>query len=438
VDGVSSSNAVSLDVVNGAINGIGTNNLPNIAAPTIILIATNGVGTLNTLELDADNLDVSVSGAGGINVTDTANGLIVDNATTQNGSIAITALATGADLEVTLAVAGGSGDISLTTLGDGNILVTDVQAAGDSITINSAGSINPTGTAAPVTLLALDVALTAATGIGDQAALNVDATTLSALVTVAGAINVRDVNSITVTNATTPNGPVTLSTLGGSLTVIVANAGLDDVTLTSGGAGSSVVMTDITAGGTVLVTSAGDIIQTVASVVTAGTDVTFTAAQGILMGLVRSGGTASITANGGSILDGNDVTGEAMNLQTNGNAAMFAQGTIGTIGNCIEVEIGGSLTATSGMGPGIASINLCGTTNGGLVVLLPNNGVLNLNGRLIDPVYIQGIRYTPFYYWDLRRKFDKYAQYPMIETWVTIPVPITDERIGSDGGPGGN
>jgi hypothetical protein len=101
------------------------------------------------------------------------------------------------------------------------------------------------------------------------------------------------------------------------------------------------------------------------------------------------------------------------------------------------VEIGGSLTATSGMGPGVASINLCGTANGGLVVFLPNNGVLQLNGRLIDPVYIHGIRYTPFYYWDLRRKFDKYAQFPLIESWIYVPVPIVDERTGGTEGPSG-
>jgi hypothetical protein len=107
---------------------------------------------------------------------------------------------------------------------------------------------------------------------------------------------------------------------------------------------------------------------------------------------------------------------------------MFATGTIGTLANCIEVEIGGSLTATSGMGPGLASINLCGTANGGLTVLLPNNGVLVLDGVPVDPLYILGIRYTPFYFWDLRRRFDDVIQYPLLDSRMFPPELIVDER----------
>jgi hypothetical protein len=136
----------------------------------------------------------------------------------------------------------------------------------------------------------------------------------------------------------------------------------------------------------------------------------------------------SVTANGGSILDGNDIVGETLNIQNNGNAVMYAQGTIGTVGNCIEVEIGGTLTASVSGGVGTGAINLCGTTNGGTVTILPFNGVLTLNGKPIDPAYILGLRYTPFYFWDIRRRYDKYAQYPLIDSMIFIPLPIEDER----------
>ena len=70
------------------------------------------------------------------------------------------------------------------------------------------------------------------------------------------------------------------------------------------------------------------------------------------------------------------------------------------------------------------------SSNGGMVIILPNNGVLSLNGRLIDPPYILGIRYTPFYFWDDRRRFDRYEQFPLIDSMIFVPLPITDERTG--------
>jgi hypothetical protein len=82
------------------------------------------------------------------------------------------------------------------------------------------------------------------------------------------------------------------------------------------------------------------------------------------------------------------------------------------------------------MGPGQVSVSICGTIGGQVIIIVPGGGVVDLNGKLQDPLYILSDRYTPFYFWDLRRRFDKYEQFPLIDSMLFVPVPIVDERAG--------
>ena len=352
-------------------------------------------------------------------------------ATTINGSIGITAA--GGNLEVTLASTNGTGDVTLRTLGWGDVLITEVFADAHRITINSAGAIAAFDLDEDPNLLARDIVLTAEGEIGQLTStgvpVNIQADTLSAS-SATGSIEILSVfGNLHVTSATAPQGDVFIVTQLGSLTVDLASAG-ENIILASDS--SDVIVGDLTAAGLVFVEAAGRIIQTPTSIIT-GDDVMLQAVGDVLLGRIVSN-TAEIFSEQASILDNNDFFGETMNLIVSGDVTMSAgsstpylPGTIGTLANCIEVEVGGTMFAGASLTPGVA-IHLCGTTNGGLVVIVPGNGIVVINGRPVDPFYLQDERGSANYAWDLRRRFDWIEQMPLLDGSIHIPMPIVDER----------
>ena len=76
--------------------------------------------------------------------------------------------------------AGGAGDVTLTTTGSGNVLVDNVTANGETITMTSAGAIEESGADAAVDLTAGTVRLNAQSGIGAGDTLELAAQTISA------------------------------------------------------------------------------------------------------------------------------------------------------------------------------------------------------------------------------------------------------------------
>jgi hypothetical protein len=170
----------------GAINGAGL-----VTAATIDLDAATGIGNLAALELSgaaitADttngNIDLDNAVAATFGSVTTGTGTItVDNTgaaefttvTTTDGGIDLEAI--GGNLTVgTNVAAGGTSNVALTTSTSGDVILTGTTtASGDTVTISSVGAINGAGL---VTAATID--LDAATGIGNLAALEVDASTL--------------------------------------------------------------------------------------------------------------------------------------------------------------------------------------------------------------------------------------------------------------------
>jgi hypothetical protein len=296
----------------------------------------------------------------------------------------------------------------------GDILVDNVTAA-DTITLVSGGAIEETGTeggdpADDLTAMHLD--LTAAGGIGAADTLEVDGQTLSAEVLGSGNIDIADsTGGLYITHAVTPDGAITLMTLDGDMQ-----------------------LGEVGASDTVTATSAGAIRQDVDSRVIAGDALTFTAGTGILIGYAQAGTTATLVAGtalaagdlGGSILDGNDVMGPALNIKTGGNAYLDATGVIGTLYNPIEVEIGGNVYASAGGSLNGVSIALTGTTGTGEPILPIGPGAILFGGFEHD-FWLRQVRSSINPLLDERRRFDRILHYPLLDSAIDVPFPFRDE-----------
>jgi hypothetical protein len=74
----------------------------------------------------------------------------------------------------------------------------------------------------------------------------------------------------------------------------------------------------------------------------------------------------------GSMFDENDVDGrEVDNIRAGGDAELFATGVIGTLANCVEVEIGDELRVTAAGNLDGFMFHLCGTTGDGNITIVP-------------------------------------------------------------------
>ncbi|MEQ1862829.1 MAG: hypothetical protein ABMA13_23145, partial [Chthoniobacteraceae bacterium] len=214
-----------------------------INASGAVTMAT-AVATLGTSSVTSGALTISNTGALG-----------VTSATTTNGAISLTAV--GGNLTVTSATAGGTArNITLTTTTSGNVLVGDVTAASDVVTITSAGSIEESGADAGADITAGSASLSAATGIGASGTIETDVTTLTSATTTGAAANIdlSDVaGGLSVTSATTTDGAITLNATGGDLTL---------TTVTAGGTGRNIAATTTTSGNVLVgnVTAASDVI----------------------------------------------------------------------------------------------------------------------------------------------------------------------------------
>ena len=195
----------------------------NFVAATGSLTASSATG----IDLDttiATLTSASVSAGGDINISDTAGGLTVTSATTSGTGGNITLEATGGNLTLTTVTAGGSGDVVASTATSGDILVGNVTATSDTITLISAtGAIEESGADAGSDVSAATIELTAATGIGAAAQIEIDANTavgegLTADVGLAGNINLRDADAIRINSVISNGGSITLGA-GGNLTL---------------------------------------------------------------------------------------------------------------------------------------------------------------------------------------------------------------------------
>lgn len=261
VSNLRTSGTASLSSTAGAIEESGSDGAADITANTINLNAATGIGTAGQIEIAADqisadstagNIDlennatnattvtsITTGGTGAIGLTQTGNQtLSVTTATTANGAIDIENA--GATLTVGSATAGGNNDLSLTTTTSGDVVIDDIDATGDTVTISSAGAIEESGTDPTppdsTDIRASTIDLNAATGIGTAAdhietaadQISADSATGDIL------LENRAANATTVTSITTGGmGNIIQLTQTGSqpLTLDVARAD-GDITVT--------------------------------------------------------------------------------------------------------------------------------------------------------------------------------------------------------------
>jgi hypothetical protein len=392
-------------VVNGAI--IGT---PAVIANTVAITTGIGIGTTDILELDVANLSANVTLAGDISIRDVSGGLHVLLAQTLGGDINLEAA--------------------------GNLMLSAVNALGNTVTLATPGTINGATTDANA-VTADDLTITAGAGIGTVNPLEIDVATLAATVQSNGDLRVKDTaGGLSVLLAQTSNGDIHLETAGAStdlaLTNVIAplrtvflkatgavnDAFLDgsaavsaaNLAITAGtgigtsnvfesavtslafnnGAGSISIVND----GALTIASVGELTSSTntgsTTSLTATGPLTFaanTTSAGNLIasvteGAALSGGLDNIIVNGGvsltsqadlSLLAGDDIS-------INADALLFATGTV-----LISVDfgnndggIGGVATLQGGFGS--ATVSIRGDNDADTFVIRADGAVENIDG----------------------------------------------------------
>ena len=267
VNGISTTGSISLNA-SSQIQG-NANNATDCNAPTINLTAAAGIGLTHAIQTAGQVLDADTTGAAahifitnvsaaaaqlvsfsttgaGANITVNHSGggaLTAASVTTGNGTIEINGTASAIIAQGL--TAGNSNAITVATVTTGNITLGALDAAGSTITITSAGSINDAAVDTVVDLTAAAVVLTAAAGIGNTAPIETAATSITADVNGNFALDITNSNAnpVTINRLTTDGGAISFSQTGGGLLTLgaggidkggVANANPINVTSTGG------------------------------------------------------------------------------------------------------------------------------------------------------------------------------------------------------------
>jgi hypothetical protein len=283
--------------------------------------------------------------------------------------------------DVTLSsVTAAAGNVTVTA--GGNILVDSVTAPG-TIKLTAGGAIEEVSPGDPAAdLVAASLMLSAGSGIGAAGQIEIDTNTLTAAVSGAGAINLRDLaGGLTVSSATTSNGGITLDAVAGALNLIAVNAGgtLDLTTLTSG----TINLGNVIAADTATLTSAGAIeeLGNDAAADLSAPTLILSAAAGSIGGLGAIEIDATTLQNAsatsaGSVINLSDVAGglAVTSATASGNVTLNATG--GDLVATSVTSTGGDLSLST-----TASGNLTlGTVTAATLVRLSAAGAINGSG----------------------------------------------------------
>ncbi len=376
--------ALTITATAGGVSGAN-----NVVISGATSVTAAGAITLNGAANDFQgSVTLSSTAAGAITVTDSTGGLSVASATTTDGAISLTA--TSGNLAVTSATAGGAGrNVTLTTVTSGNVLVDNVAAAGDTITINSVGAIEESGADAGADLTASTLSLTAASGIGAAGTVETAANSLNGT-TATGGIALANTGALNVTGlSVTTSGDISLSNIGGLTT--------SGVVSTASGA--------VTVSGTTLVTLGANVSATGAILITAGEnsdsptfadDVTLNAAVSVTSSaasVTLQAGDDIITNAGSLISAATTATLTAAFGDLDGSGGIQHGGTITAAGNVIgsartNIALGGNITST-GANATLTSTNgnitrSAGTVSAGTVTLSAANGSIGTIGAQVS------------------------------------------------------
>ncbi|HLG42708.1 MAG TPA: hypothetical protein VI643_05035, partial [Planctomycetota bacterium] len=338
---------------------------------------SNG-GDLTALRLNAGTGMISLSATGALTDSDGSVDVVASSLAisaggdigldTQLGSLqaasggSISIANTGAlvlsDLGAGYAIDNAAGDVTIDATGALTVGA-DINNGGFRTTLIAGGAIDQTG--GTITAAELVTSSTGGTTLGSTAVASLQATNAGG-----GAIRVANAGSLLLTDLTflgyavsNPAGGISIST---SLELSME--------------------APMTAGGSVSLTAGMALVQTGTGEVTSGGDVTFLAGTDISLRLVDATGGVSLTATGGSIIDNNDgVVPETLNVQAGANSTMSAGGTIG-VGDCIEVNVAGTVTVSAGSQVAGVSVDLCGTVtpSNSLIISGAPPGTVLFNG----------------------------------------------------------
>ena len=360
VDDVSAADdQVQLDAAGAIVDENGAAN--NVTAANLDATAGTGID----LDTTVDTITAAVTGTGNIDLND-VDAVTLTSVTTADGSIDVTS---GGTLSATLVNAGGVGNNIALTATTGDLAVGSVMAAGDTISLNAAGSITDSN-GATINVTASLLLAQAGTGID----LDTDVDGINAEVTGTGGINLNEADDVLLTSIVTNDGNIDV-TSGGNQTAS---------TVTTGGAGTNVNLT----------TTAGDIL---ARAITAAGDTITLAAAGAIVddnGATNNitAATLDATASTGIDLDTTvdditaDVTGTG-DIDLN-EADAVALTSVTTADGNVDVVSGGEQTANfivaGGAGNDIALTTTAGNLNVGLVSANADMVTLVAAGAIVD------------------------------------------------------
>ncbi len=326
----------------------------DLTGGAVTLTAANSIGGGNALETASTTLSAQTTGTlAELNLAEVAGGTNVTLAKNNQGAMRISSANGNLDLSGQVQ---SFGDTLLQTTGSGDVLLGNTAVgSGRTLTVSSAGKIRESGSDAGADLTANIVVLTAVTGISEANPLETSTNTLSATVTGTGGISLKEiVSSVVVSDATTANGAIALTSQNGLLQVTHASTnGSADINLTTG-TGDVRVGTVSAVGHAVTVNAAGLITEDTqdAGADLVGADVNLTAGTGIGNGQTLELQTGTLTGEvtgTGALLVSEVVNGmRVVNATTaSGNVFISSPNGVLTVDNA---SAAGNLTLTTGSG----------------------------------------------------------------------------------------
>jgi large repetitive protein len=438
--GISVGGGVSLD-----------ENLTLLTAGTISVSGALSATTANTILLDAGNV-ISVTGSVSVlsgNLTLQADDDLTFGAAALVQSVSGNVLlladadgdANGSGGGITMAdgavVNSGSG--TLTLLADEDIVIGRLissNATADAIRITTlSGGVIDGGDTGGADIVVTNgtgvVTINAVTGVGSaagggaDAAIETQVNQLAIVNTTSGAVNIDEVDAITILGVEQLGpGSVTL-TAGGTMTVAAGGPGVQtqggDITLVTTGAASNLVLLAAveSRGGDVTLTVSGDLAQSVTApiassggdlTVTVGSDATFAGAvstsggdfSATVGGNFAQAGTAPISTAGGHLtasVGGNasfaalvNTAGGDVTLAIGGNTSFTSAGDVVTANGDFSSTVGGSVTMADGavISTALGTISVVAGGDVTLGQLVTSNGtasavlVRSTGGQIID------------------------------------------------------
>ncbi|PCJ86081.1 MAG: hypothetical protein COA54_09595 [Thiotrichaceae bacterium] len=381
---------ITLTANAGNITGTGL-----VSAGTVNLISSTGIGVSGAaINTAADNVALTTVSSGGAFISNTkASGVSVSAASTIAGEIEITETAGDLTISGTIMTASGNSDISYITDNGSIVLTATTDADGDTVNIDSAGSISGAGA-----ITASTVNLNATSGIGNAGVGNTVFTIADTIVfenTASGGSYLSNNKSTDISSGSVNTGEVEFTGTLGTTTVsaagITTNGGggvtlnaTDAVLLTGSvtASGNTITVSSINAG----ISGAGELVANTVNLDASGTtnvstrasNVTFdndsvngvTISNDFIGGVIVSGtssGLVDITEVSGNLTigSGNIVSASTVDYTTTSSNIILTGSTTTGAGSSASINSAGSITGTGRVTTGA----------GGSIELISDTGI---------------------------------------------------------------